>query len=284
MEYTCIKYEVKEGVLTITLSRPEKLNAMSLTMCNEILDALDRADADNAVRAIVFTGEGRGFCSGTDLTADTTFDYSGENPLEHRDEGGLIALRLYDMKKPTIAAINGAAVGVGVTMTLAMDVRIASSKSKIGFVFAKRGIVNEAASSFFLPKIVGISKALEWALSGRMVLADEALETGLVSRVYEPDELLPAAYALAHDMSTNCSSVSLALVRQLFWKNIGASHPMDAHEQESLILQWIGTQKDAKEGIAAFQEKRDAHFEMTVPADLPDFYDALWKKREFRQE
>ena len=280
--YQFLKYEALEGVLTVTLSRPEKLNAMSLAMCREILDALDQAEMDDSVRVIIFTGEGRGFCSGTDLTADNSFDYTDVNPMEHRDEGGLIALRIYKMKKPTIAAINGAAMGVGITMTLPMDIRIASDQAKMGFVFARRGIVNEAASSFFLPKLVGIAKSLEWALSGRMVLPEEALACGLVNKVCPAETLLEEANRMAQEIANNTSAVSVALVRQLFWKNLSAVHPMEAHEQESLILQWIGSQEDAQEGLLAFQEKRTPQFAMTVSQDLPEFYSSLWKHRNFR--
>lgn len=280
MEYKYILYEVTDRTLLITFNRPDKLNAMPRAMHFEIIDALDRAEADDNIRVIIFTGAGRGFSAGTDLSEDA-FDNSHVAPEDHRDEGGLVALRLYEMKKPTIAAINGAAVGVGITMTLPMDIRIASTKARMGFVFAGRGIINEACSGYFLPRIVGISQAMEWVLSAQIFDAQEALRGGLISRVLEDDELLPSAFALAQNIAENTSAVSVAVARQLCWRMLAADHPMDSHELESLVLQWIGTQPDAVEGTHAFREKRPPHFTMSAAKDMPPFY-PWWPQRTFR--
>lgn len=283
MEYTTIKCETVGKVRIIKLSRPEVLNAMNTTMLHELLNALDEAEFDNSVRAIIFTGEGKGYCAGADLSGGDTFKKKEVDPLEHRDGGGLLTLRLYDMKKPVIAAINGAAVGVGVTMTLPMDIRIASSKAKFGFVFAKRGIISESCSSYFLPKIVGIPQALEWELTGRIFTADEALKGGLVSRVVDPEQLLPTAMALANEISENTSAISVAMMKQMTWRLVNAQHPMDAHELESQTMQWIGTQPDAVEGVASFLEKRSPDFKMSVAEDMPYFY-PWWPERTFRNK
>ena len=285
MDYEQISYSVEDSVLTITLNRPERLNAFTERMCRELLDALDRADADNSVRVVIFTGAGRAYCAGADLgSGGDTFDSPAqgrkESPAEARDGGGLVTLRLYDCKKPVIAAINGPAVGIGITMTLAMDVRIASSAARMGFVFARRGIVPEACSSWFLPRVVGISQAAEWVYTGRVFPADEALAGRLVSRVVNPEDLLPAARTLAREIADNTSAMSVALTRQMLWKMLGADHPMEAHKIDSQAIYWMGRSPDAYEGVSAFLEKRPAKFELK-PSAMPDFY-PWWTERKFR--
>ncbi|MEO8604504.1 MAG: crotonase/enoyl-CoA hydratase family protein [bacterium] len=284
MAFEEIRYEVADHVLTLTLHRPEKLNAFTERMCREVIEAFDQADADDAVRAIIVTGAGRGFCAGADLSGGGgTFDYSGQpQPIEaHRDGGGLVALRIFESRKPVIAAINGAAVGVGATMTLPMDLRIASSAARFGFVFARRGIVPEACSSWFLPRVVGISQALEWTYSGRVFNADEALAGRLVSRVVAPDELLPAANALAHEIADNTSAVSIALTRAMMWRMLGADHPMEAHKVDSQAIFATGRNADAAEGVGAFLQKRAANFTLSPTRDMPAFY-PWWPERKFR--
>src|SRR5437764_499292 len=286
MDYEQILYSVEDSVLTITLNRPERLNAFTERMCRELLDALDRADADDSVRVVIFTGAGRAYCAGADLgSGGDTFDSPAqgrkESPAEARDGGGLLTLRLYDCKKPVIAAINGPAVGIGITMTLAMDVRIASSAARMGFVFARRGIVPEACSSWFLPRVVGISRAAEWVFSGRIFSAEEALAGGLVSRIVPPADLLATARGLAREIADNTSAVSVALSRQLLWRMLGADHPMEAHQVDSRAIYWMGSSADAREGVAAFLEKRPARFTLRPSADLPGFY-PWWPPRPFR--
>lgn len=283
MNYEDIKYEIADRVLTITLDRPEKLNAYTGRMQAELLDALERADADDDVRAIVFTGAGRAYCAGADLSAGTgTFNRAHERSMEeHRDGGGRLALRIFESKKPLIAAVNGAAVGVGATMTLPMDVRIASSAARFGFVFARRGVVPEACSSWFLPRVVGISRAAEWVYTGRVFGADEALAGGLVSRVVPPEELLSRAYALAKEIAENTSAVSVALSRQMLWRMLGADHPMEAHKIDSKGIYCMGASPDAAEGIASFKEKRPPRFTMKPSKDMPPYY-PWWPERPFR--
>jgi enoyl-CoA hydratase/carnithine racemase len=286
MSYETIRYDLDDRVLTITLHRPEKLNAFTPLMCRELIDAFERADADDSVRAVIVIGAGRAFCAGADLgSGGETFNSlaggQSETLEEHRDGGGLVTLRIFQSKKPVIAAINGPAVGVGITMTLPMDIRIASSAARIGFVFARRGIVPEACSSWFLPRIVGISKAAEWVYTGRVFDAQEALDARLVSRVVSPDALLPAARALACEIADNTSAVSVTLSRQLLWRMLGADHPMEAHKIDSKCIFWMGQMPDAYEGVAAFLEKRPARFRMNPSADLPDFY-PWWPERTFR--
>ncbi len=282
MDYQCIKYEVQDRILTITLNRPDKLNAFTDGMYYEVLDALEKGDKDDEVRVVIFTGAGKGYCAGSDLSADggKTFDFD-KAPEEWRDRGGRVALRIYEMKKPVIGAINGAAVGVGATMTLPMDIRIASKSAKFGFVFARRGIMTEACSGYFLPRVVGIAQAMEWAATGRVFSAEEALAGGLVSRVVEPEELIPAAQTLAREIADNTAPVSIAIIRQLMWRMLGAAHPMDSHEVESMGMQWLGKQPDAKEGIASFMEKRPPHFTMSPENGMPPFY-PWWPARTFR--
>lgn len=283
MDYTEIAYEVADRVLTITLDRPDRLNAFTYVMHEELIDAFDRVDADDDVRAVVVTGRGRGFCAGADLgEGGGTFDHSEvlEQAGEHRDEGGLVTLRIFRCTKPVIAAINGPSVGVGATMTLPMDVRIASENARFGFVFARRGLVPEAASSWFLPRVVGISRAAEWTYTGRVFGADEALAGGLVRSVHAPDELLPAAHELAREIADNTSAVSVALTRQMLWRMLGEAHPMAAHRIDSRAINAMGASPDVREGVTSFLEKRPAHFTMRPSTDLPDFY-PWWEEPEF---
>jgi enoyl-CoA hydratase/carnithine racemase len=283
MAYEQIEYRVEDRILTLTLKRPEKLNAFTPTMQRELLDAIDRADGDDEIRAVIVTGAGRAFCAGADLSGGgETFDSSGRDSLEgHRDGGGVVTLRIFESIKPFIAAINGPAVGVGITMTLPMDVRIASTTARIGFVFARRGIVPEACSSWFLPRVVGVSRASEWVCTGRVFPAEEALAAGLVSRVTPPDELLPAARALAREIADHTSGVSVALSRQLLWRMLGADHPMEAHRIDSKAIYTMGTSPDAAEGVTAFLEKRPARFPMRPSRDMPSFF-PWWKERPFK--
>lgn len=301
MAYSTIKYEVSENILTLTLSRPDKLNAFTGEMMMEMIDAFDRADADDEVRAIIVTGEGRAFCAGADLSAGAkTFDYEKRadrpdkqgNPVQDdgsidwsheavRDGGGRLTLRIFESLKPVIGAINGAAVGIGVTMQLAMDVRLASDTARFGFVFARRGIVPEACSSWFLPRIVGISKALEWTYSGRVFPAQEALDGGLVSAIYKPEELLPAARAMAREIADNTAAVSVALTRQMMWRISAMDHPMEAHKIDSRAIYARGRTEDAKEGVVSFLEKRPATYPNKVSTDMPAFF-PWWSKREYK--
>lgn len=285
MTYSTIRYEVADHIATITLSRPDKLNAFTVTMMDEMIDAIDRIDADDAVRAAIVTGDGRAFCAGADLAegskafvvegndaplgAGGALDYSREAA---RDGGGRVTLRLFRCLKPVIAAINGPAVGVGVTMTLAMDVRLASEAARFGFVFARRGIVPEAASSWFLPRIVGISRALEWSFSGRVFDAPEALAGGLVRSVHAPDDLLPAARAIATSFADGTAPVSVALIRQMMWRGLGMNDPMDAHRIDSRGILSRGRSADVAEGISSFLDKRAPAFPDTVSRDMPDFF------------
>jgi enoyl-CoA hydratase/carnithine racemase len=276
-----VSCSVADHVLTITLDRPERLNAFTGRMAAELIAAFDRADADDNVRAVVVTGAGRGFCAGADLAAGgSTFDYDrraaarddGPAADRDRDRGGLVALRIFESTKPVIGAINGPAVGVGATMTLPMDVRLASATARFGFVFARRGIVPEAASSWFLPRVVGISRAMEWVTTGRVFDADEALDGGLVRSVHAPDDLLPAARALAAEIVENTAPVSVALARQMMWRMLGADHPLEAHRVDSRAIIERGRSADAAEGVGAFLEKRPARFPDRVSADMPAFY------------
>ena len=283
MDYEQIRYAVEDGILTLTLHRPEKLNAFTTRMMHELLDAFERADADDAVRVVIVTGAGRAFCAGADLSGGGgAFDYAGGPSIEdHRDGGGLVALRIFEAKKPVIAAINGPAVGVGITMTLPMDIRLASSASRMGFVFARRGIVPEACSSWFLPRLVGMQRAAEWVYTGRVFTADEALAGGLVARVVAPEALLDTARQLAREMADGTSAVSVALSRQLLWRMLGADHPMEAHQVDSRCLYWLGKSADTYEGVRAFLEKRPARFSMRPSTDMPDFY-PWWGERKFK--
>ncbi|MEY4501758.1 MAG: hypothetical protein RIS52_1648 [Pseudomonadota bacterium] len=291
MAFEQILTDISEGIMTITLHRPEKMNAFTGEMMKEMVDALDIADADDAVRAVIITGSGdRAFCAGADLSAGgATFDYAkrsdrGDNAsairadgsvdVTHegaRDSGGRLTLRIFNCKKPVIGAINGAAVGIGVTMQLAMDIRLASSTARFGFVFAKRGIVPEAASSWFLPRLVGISQALEWCYSGKIFGAEEALKGGLIRSIHAPDALMVAARALALELTAESAPVSVALTRQMMWRMLGAAHPMEAHKLDSRAIWSRGAGGDAKEGVSSFLEKRPAAFPDTVSGDMPHF-------------
>ena len=273
LDFEQIRYEVADGVLTITLNRPDRLNAFTETMMNELIAAFDASDADDDVRAVIVTGEGRGFCAGADLAkGGETFDWreraaAGDVP---RDGGGRVVLRIYDSLKPVIAAINGPAVGVGITMTLPMDIRIAADGAKIGFVFARRGIVPEACSSWFLPRLVGISQAMEWVATGRVFDAAEAERGGLVRSVHRPEELLGVAGELAHEIAGNSAPVSVALARKLMWRGLGVGHPMDAHRADSRAMFSRGQSADAVEGVTSFLEKRPASYPDKVSDGLPD--------------
>jgi enoyl-CoA hydratase/carnithine racemase len=292
MDYQQIAYELDGRVLTITLDRPDKLNAFTGRMMHELLDAFDRADADDDVGAVIVTGRGRAFCAGADLSGGaSTFDASkgagvdvGVEQVEGsdvpRDGGGLVALRIFEMNKPVIAAINGPAVGVGITMTLPMDVRLASDSARIGFVFARRGIVPEACSSWFLPRLVGISQAAEWVMTGRVFDAQEALAGRLVRSVHPADTLLAAARALADEIVNNTAPVSVALSRQMLWRMLGADHPMEAHKVDSRGIYARGMSADVAEGVTSFLEKRPPAFPQKVSTDMPDFV-PWWQDRPF---
>jgi len=283
--FTEIRYEVSDNIATVTLSRPDKLNAFTRVMMRELLDVFDIIDHDDAVRAVIVTGEGRAFCAGADLSrgAKTFDDGDWSSPNDEsvrRDGGGQVTLRILDCKKPVIAAINGAAVGVGATMTLPMDVRLASTNARVGFVFTRRGIVPEACSSWFLPRVVGISRAAEWVYTGRLLSAQEAYDGGLIRSLHEPAELLPAARALAGEIAANTSGVSVALSRQMLWRMLGAAHPMHAHRVDSRGIQVRGRSDDAHEGVTSFLEKRPANFTDSVATDLPDVFPE-WEEPRF---
>ncbi len=284
-DYSQIAYSVADHVGVITLSRPERMNAFTDTMRLELLDVFDRTDADDAVRAVIMTGEGRAFCAGADLgSGGATFARGGSNVQTEagvpRDGGGMVSLRIYESHKPIIGAFNGAAVGVGVTMTLPMDIRIASTSARFGFVFARRGIVPEAASSWFLPRIVGISQALEWSYSGRVFGAEEALAGGLVRSLHEPDELMSAAHAIAAEIVEYAAPVSVALTRQMMWRMLGAGHPMQAHQVDSRAILERGRSADSHEGVISFLEKRPAAYTDKVSDGLPDVFPG-WQDPDF---
>jgi enoyl-CoA hydratase/carnithine racemase len=278
MEYSEILYDVTDSVATITLHRPERMNAFTSTMMYEVIDAFDQVDADDEVRAVVVTGSGdRAFCAGADLGGGgDTFARGGSDIQTKvgvpRDGGGMVSLRIFDCTKPVIGAINGAAVGVGVTMTLPMDIRLAADTARFGFVFARRGIVPEACSSWFLPRLVGISTAAEWCYTGRVFPATEALERGLVRSVHAPADLLPAAREIAREIADNTSPVSVALTRQMLWRMLGADHPMDAHRVDSRGIQSRGASADAREGVESFLEKRQPAYPVKVSEGLPDIF------------
>lgn len=281
MDYEAIIYEVEDNILTITLNRPERLNAFNGQMSSEIHSALDRADADDNVKAIIFTGAGRGFCAGADLSSGSeTFDYESDGRGIHPDGGGVLTLRLFECLKPVISACNGPAVGVGATMQCAMDIRMASDKARYGFVFSKRGIVPEACSSWFLPRCVGINTALEWAYSGRIFDAQEALEKRFVRSVHKENDLMPAARDLAHEFAEQTSSVSVTMIRHMMWKMLGADHPMEAHKIDSRGVYFTGKSEDAHEGVQSFLEKRPAEFSGKVSTDMPEFF-PWWEQRKF---
>lgn len=277
MSYEEILYDVADNIATITLHRPDKLNAFTNRMLKEMISAFDASDADDDVRAVIVTGSGRAFCAGADLSGGgETFAHGGSDVAARsgvvRDGGGLVALRIFESKKPVIGAINGAAVGVGVTMTLPMDIRLVSDTAKFGFVFARRGIVPEAASSWFLPRLVGISQAAEWCYTGRMISAEEAREARLVRSVHAPDDLLPTAQSIAREIAENAAPVSVALSRQMLWRMLGADHPMQAHRVDSRAINSRGASDDAREGVMSFLEKRPARFTGRVSEGLPEVF------------
>src|SRR5215212_8600610 len=273
MDFQEIRYEVADQVLTITLDRPERLNAWTPTMAAELIAAFDAADSDDDVRAIVMTGAGRGFCAGADLgRGGSTFDWRERQATDEipRDNGGQFTLRVFESVKPVIAAINGPAVGVGITMTLPMDVRLAAEDARMGFVFTRRGIVPEACSSWFLPRLVGISQAMEWTASGRVFDAAEAERGGLVRSVHARGQLLGAAHELAREIADNAAPVSVALARRLMWRGLVAAHPMDAHRADSRAMFARGQSADAVEGVTSFLEKRPVSYPDRVSDGLPD--------------
>ncbi len=288
MDYSTLNYDLNNQILTITLNRPDQLNAFTVTMAKELVDAIERAGQDDDVRVIVFTGAGRAYCAGMDLNTEgnvfglnEAFEPTMEDMVGQfddpefkegvRDTGGQVALALFDCCKPVIAAINGPAVGIGATMTLPMDIRLASSNARIGFVFNKIGIVPEACSSWFLPRIVGLPQALEWTYTAEILTAEQARLGGLLKAVYEPDQLLPEAYKLARQIADNSSPVAIAITRQMMYRNAALAHPKEAHKVDSLGV-FYTSQKDGKEGVSAFLEKRKATFTETTPSQLPPFY------------
>jgi enoyl-CoA hydratase/carnithine racemase len=270
-----ITAELSDRVLTITLNRPHRLNAWTATMGRELIEALDRADADDEVRVVVFTGAGRGYCAGADLAGGgETFrgDPPADEQFVHRDNGGRFTLRVFECAKPVIAAINGPAVWVGATMTLPMDVRLAADDARFGFVFVRRGIVPEACSSWFLPRVVGISRAMEWIATGRVFSTEEALAGGLVRSLHAKEQLLDAAYELAQEIVSQAAPVSIALARRMMWTMLGAEHPMMAHRADSRAMYFRGRSSDVAEGIASFLEKRPPEFSDRVSSGLPELF------------
>lgn len=275
-----VETERHGSVLIVRLNRPDRLNAFNTQMHEDLVATYDAADADNEVKAIVVTGNGRAFCAGADLGGGGATFETGDDP-NHRDTGGELNLRTFALNKPIIAAINGPAVGVGATMTLPMDIRLASESAKMGFVFARRGIVADGCASWFLPRVVGVSKALEWTMSGRVFSADDALDAGLVRSLHPADELLPAALELATEIADNTSAISVTMNRHLMWRMLGADHPIEANQVESRLFRYVGSSADAREGVTSFLEKRPANYPGRVPADLPDFF-PWWPEREFK--
>ena len=281
MTYETIKLDIADNIATLTLNRPDRMNAFTEQMARDMIAAFDVTDADDDVRVVIVTGAGRAFCAGADLGAGgATFDYEKRlaardggagkfDPSRARDGGGQVGLRIYESLKPVIAAINGAAVGVGATMTLSMDVRLAVEGAKIGFVFARRGIVPETLSSYFLPRLVGVQTAMEWTLTGRVFTSEEAHARGLVRSLHKPDELLPAAHALAREIADNTSPVAVALARRMMLDMLDAGHPMEAHRLESRLIVARGRSDDAKEGVTSFLEKRAPAYPDKVSKDMP---------------
>lgn len=290
--YETLEVELKEGILTVALHRPDRMNAFNMTMADELVRVMDYADATDEVRCVILTGKGKAFCAGADLEAGgETFDAErGDLTLSeqappaggHRDPGGIVTLRFFQSKKPLIAAINGHAVGIGITMTLPCDVRLVAENAKIGFVFTQRGIVPEACSTWFLPRLVGISKALDWTLSGRVFPAQEGHESGLFSQIVTADELQETARQIARTFADATSAVSVALTRQSMWRGLTVSHPMEAHRVESRGMFYMGAREDAREGVESFLEKRPAEFSMKVSQDLPDGF-PWWQDPDFSE-
>ena len=285
MDYTEIVYEVADRVAVITLDRPERMNAFTPTMMREMIDVFDQVDADDDVRAVIVTGRGRAFCAGADLgLGGETFDASTTSGREirsaPRDGGGLLTLRIFECTKPVIAAMNGSAVGIGVTMTLPMDIRVLSTEAKVGFVFASRGIVPEAASSWFLPRVVGINQALEWCLTARVFGAEEALAGGLVRSIHPADEVLAVAQGLAAEIAQHAAPVSAALTRQMLWRMLGADHPMEAHKIDSRGVFDTGRMADAREGVVSFLEKRPPEWTLNPSQDMPEWF-PWWEERRY---
>jgi enoyl-CoA hydratase/carnithine racemase len=286
-----ILYEVSDGIATITLNRPDRMNAFTTEMRDDLIDAFNKTDADDAVRAVIITGAGKAFCAGADLSeGGNTFNYdelANERRMSakvgdvYRDGGGMVTLRIFKSLKPVIGAINGAAVGIGMTMQLPMDIRLASTQARFGFVFSRRGIVPEAASSWFLSRLVGMQTALEWCYTGKVFNAQEALANRLVRSLHEPEDLLPAARALAKEIADNTAPVSIALTRQMMWRMAGAEHPMQAHQVDSRAIQARGQSADAKEGVTSFLEKRQPVYPNKVSTDMPEFF-PWWDEPEFK--
>jgi enoyl-CoA hydratase/carnithine racemase len=278
------RLEISSGIATVTLQRPEHMNAFTPTMASELLAIFARADRDDSIRVIVVTGAGKAFCAGADLSnGASTFDFSKregrEIPIdEHRDRGGKVSLAIFNCRKPVIAAINGHAVGIGITMTLPMDFRIAAADAKVGFVFARRGVVLEACSSWFLPRIMGVSKAAELLYTGRVFQANEEATSGLFNYVLPREEVLPKAMAIAGEIAEHTSAVSIALSKALLWHGLTEKDPQSAHLIESRCFHWCGRQKDAAEGVRSFLEKRRPQFGMSPTVDMPDFYP--WRSGE----
>ncbi|MGI9346124.1 MAG: crotonase/enoyl-CoA hydratase family protein [Gammaproteobacteria bacterium] len=288
MTFETIEVTLEEGIQILKLNRPDRMNAFNTRMQYEIVDALEQAAQDTEVKAVVFTGHGtRAYCAGADLEqGGETFNYRQRSERtgredDGRDGGGKVTLALYDFPKLVVGAINGAAVGIGVTMTLPMDIRLASENARFGFVFARRGIIPEAASSWFLPRLVGIQQALDWCYSGRVFGAEEALSAGLVSAVVPADQLLSEAKRRVREIIDNCAPISVALTRQMMWKMLGADHPMEAHKVDSRAIRALGKMPDAREGIQSFLEKRAPEFTGQVPTDMPDLY-PFWTDRKFK--
>jgi enoyl-CoA hydratase/carnithine racemase len=288
MAFETLLVDISDGIMTLTLNRPTRLNAFTETMAHELIAAFDQADDDDAVRVVIVTGAGRAFCAGADLgSGGDTFDRAahgrGDDPADprNRDGGGTVTLRIFKCLKPVIAAVNGPAVGIGATMQLAMDIRMASDAARFGFVFARRGIVPEAASSFFLPRIVGMGQALEWCFTGRVFGAEEALKGGLVRSLHAPDALLPAAIALAREIADNTAPVSVAMTRQMLWRMAAARDPMEAHRVDSRAIFARGASADAREGVTSFLEKRPAVYPDRVSSDMPSFF-PWWEEEAWR--
>jgi enoyl-CoA hydratase/carnithine racemase len=280
--YETIRLERGGGIATITLDRPERLNAFTEQMLEDLVDAFDRTDADDSIGAVIVTGAGRAFCAGADLGAGAaTFERDAEpfSMARHPDGGGVLTRRIFDSAKPVIAAINGPAVGIGITMTLPMDIRLVADSARIGFVFARRGLVPEAASTFFLPRVVGIQQAAEWVFTGRRFDAQEALAGGLVRSVHPADELLPAARALAGEMATGTSAIAVAIARRMLWQMLAGGDPAAAHTADSEALHFLGSSADVREGVAAFLEKRDPEFPLRVSRDMPEFFERWQAER-----